>query len=551
MSATELSGPRRRGRPPFVVGLIALVVILVAIYFAYSGADPFASPYRFTALFRDVNDLKPRMPVRVAGVNVGEVTVVEPYEGDGDEGGEDERLVRVELELGDDAPEVRENAELAVRTRIFLEGNYFVQLDPGTDSAPALEHGGTLGTVQHASPVQFGEVLTALQSDTREDLRNFLDEYSTALDEGGAEGFNEAIKHWEGAYRGSAIASDASQGRRPGDLRGVIRGQARIFGALARDEQALRDLVVNLNRTAAAFAREGDSLRATIPQLRDVLAVGRPALQSLNAGLPSLRAFARDALPAARSSKPALDAQLPFVRQARQLVSRAELRGLAGQLRRTVPDLVRLNLGQTRSLEQSRALASCQNNVLLKFSRTPIEHPYFDELDGESFFEQSPRSLVGLAGESRLSDANSPFFRVQAGGGPTTVLSTGEFGEELFAQLDFPLQGLAPLRPARQPSFRPDIPCETQEPPNLEPVTAGPSAAGEEVEPSPAGGDGARATDRIRTQLNQLSDHLERVERGLPSVDPLVHGTGRRAADEARSLGLELTPEGGIEEADR
>ena len=43
---------------------------------------------------------------------------------------------------------------------------------------------------------------------------------------------------------------------------------------------------------------------------------------------------------------------------------------------------------------------------------------------GEPWYEQSPRAFVGLAGESRIADANSPMFRVQAGGGPTTLVST-------------------------------------------------------------------------------------------------------------------------------
>ena len=519
------TNPRRRGgRSPFAVGLVALVLIVIAVFLAYSGANPFATPYRFTALFADVNDLKRGSPVRVAGVDVGEVVAAEPHL---DPDGDATKLVRVDMTVDDSALPIRENAKLSVRSRIFLEGNYFVDLSPGTSAAPELARGGTVPVVQQGSPVQFGELLTALQSDTRDDLRSFLAEYSTALRGGGAEAFNDAIRHWEGAYRGSAIVADAGQGLAPHDLSELIAGQAKVFGALARDERSLRDLVVNLNRTAGAFAREGDSLRAAIPQLRDVLSVGRPALQSVNSGLPSLSAFARDALPAARSSKSSLGEQVDFMRQARRLMSRSELRGLAPELRRTVPDLTRLNVGQTRSLQQVRALASCQNEVLLPFSKTPIPHPYFKKLSGEPFYKQSPRSLVGLAGESRLSDANTPFFRTQAGGGPTTLVSPGVLGEDLYAQLDFPLQGIAPLRPERQPAFRPDVPCETQEPPNLTPVSGGPGDAGETVEPSGSADASGKLADRLEGQLGALSDHLDRIADGQKSADPLVVPTGK------------------------
>ncbi len=73
-----------------------------------------------------------------------------------------------------------------------------------------------------------------------------------------------------------------------------------------------------------------------------------------------------------------------------------------------------------------------------------------------------------LSGESRLADANSPYFRVLAGGGATTLVQTGESGQKLFSNALLPLDGVRPAKPAKRPVFRPGIPCETQEPPNLE-----------------------------------------------------------------------------------
>ncbi|MBA2763841.1 MAG: MCE family protein [Thermoleophilaceae bacterium] len=509
----ERVAPRLGGWPRLRVGVVALAVLAVVIYFAYGGQRPFTETFAVDAVFSDVNDIKRGSPVRTAGVNVGTVTAIEPI-GDGS------NLIRLSMKIDDAGLSVHEDARVTVRSRIFLEGNYFVDLEPGTPSAPELASGATLPVNQTASPVQFGELLTALQSDTRDDLRSFLAEFSKGLDRGGAEGFNEAIRHWEEAYRNTAIVNEATLGRRPHDLRGVIAAQQKIFGALSRDERSLRDLVVNLNRTAGAFAREDDALRATIPALRDVLTTGRPALQSLNRGLPSLGDFADAALPAARSSRPALDEQIPFTRQARLLVGRNELGALAPRLRKTVPRLAHLNLQQTRTLEQTRAFASCQNNVLLPFSKTPIPHPYFEKLDGEPFFEQSPRSFVGLSGESRLSDANTPYFRVQAGGGPASLVSPGVLGDDVFAQLDFPLQGIVPLRPDRQPSFRPDVPCETQEPPNLEPVAGGPELAGRMVRPQARGA--GPDVDRLTEQL----DGLDRYMRGRSELDPLLSELG-------------------------
>ena len=151
---------------------------------------------------------------------------------------------------------------------------------------------------QTAAPVQFGDLLTALQRDTRSDLQTFLREYSKGLADGGAEGFNEAIRYWEPAYRNNSLANDATLGQDPNrDLQRVLKGQQKTFAALVKDEGALKGLVTNFNVTAGALAREDVALAASIPALRDTLRIGYPALGSLDAALPSLRAFAHDALP--------------------------------------------------------------------------------------------------------------------------------------------------------------------------------------------------------------------------------------------------------------
>src|SRR5919107_1920413 len=148
---------RHNGMPAFRAGLIALVIVLVATYFGFTKANPFASPYKLEAVFDTVNNLKPRSPVRVAGVEVGKVTKVEPItEGDG--------AARVTMEIQDKGLPIHEDAELKVRPRIFLEGNFFVDLQPGSPDADELEEDDTIPVTQTAAPVQWGDLLTALQS---------------------------------------------------------------------------------------------------------------------------------------------------------------------------------------------------------------------------------------------------------------------------------------------------------------------------------------------------------------------------------------------------
>ena len=435
----------------FTVGLIALIVLALVSFFGLTKANPFASPYKLTALFRDANNLQQGSPVRIAGVEVGKVKKVEPLrEGRG--------MARVEMEIEDKGLPIHTDATLKVRPRIFLEGNFFVDLQPGSPSAPIQDDDARpISPDQTAAPVQFGDVLSALQADTRTDLQVFLKEYSEGLEGKGARGFNEALRNGAPAFRSLALVNQAALGREPTkDLQRLLKGQQRTFSALAADEGALKGLVTNLNVTAGALAREDAALEASLPALRDTLRAGHPALASLNNSLPSLRAFATDALPGVRSSGPTLREALPFIRQARRLVGRRELRGTARELRRQIPRLSRLNRSLVPFLEEARALSSCTAGVLVPWATSTIPNPDEPGNNNQRVYRQFNRGLVGLAGESRIHDANLSYFHTSGVSGLN------------------PLHGGVTVRPAPPPDLgnqppprRPDVPCETQEPPNM------------------------------------------------------------------------------------
>jgi phospholipid/cholesterol/gamma-HCH transport system substrate-binding protein len=431
----------------FKAGVLTLVVILVATYFGFTKANPFADPFELQAVVRDAQNLKQGAPVRIAGVEVGKVTRIEAAE-DG------QSAARVTMELRDDALPVHEDATLKIRSRIFLEGNFFVDLEPGSPSSDNYESGETIPITRTTASVTLPEILSVLQSDVRADLQTLLREYGTeALSKGGAEALNKAIPAFEPAYRFSALTNDALLGVQPEqDQQRLLRGQQRVLEALADNPEALRELVTDLNTTAGAIASEDDALAAAVPALRDTLRVGYPALGELNAALPTLRVFSREALPGVRSSVPALDAAIPWMVQARGLVQEDELQGLAADLRQAVPSLVKLNTRLRPFLSQLRALSSCTNRVLVPWVESPIPS-IEDGNSGNLVREQINRSFVGLAGESRNHDANSPLFHVQ--GVAPVKLTAGN------------VEPAPPPDPTVPPQHRPDVPCETQEPPNL------------------------------------------------------------------------------------
>jgi hypothetical protein len=255
---------------------------------------------------------------------------------------------------------------------------------------------------------------------------------------------------------------------------------------------------------------------------------------------PSLRAFAHDALPGTRSSLPTLKASYPFVAQARQLVSADELKGLVTDLRPTVPALARLQEGSVGFFEENRALSSCQNRVLLPFAQTPIPDPDFPESSGQPFYKEAPRGLVGLAGESRQTDANSPMVRAQFGSGPYGIVLPGKT-ENFFAQADFPLLGSRPASPKERPDFRPDVPCETQEPPDLN-APAGIADETFKPNPRPDAVDKKREA-KAKDAYARLLQHLRDKAAGKPTIDPLAFSdAGLRR--EAKRQGLKPLPDG-------
>ena len=440
--------PGDTGMSPFKAGLITVLLIAVGTFFGFTKANPFASPYKLSAVFENASSIKTDAPVRIAGVDVGKVSKVEVVD-------TKSGAARVEMELKDSALPIHEDAEAKIRPRILLEGNFFVDLRPGSPNSPVLEDGDAPIPMSRTSqPVQLGEILSVLKADVRGDLRTLLAEYSLkGLGGGGAEGFNDSIPFFEPAYRSTSLANDALLGVDPTrDLRRVLKGQQGVAEALTVDEPALKSLVTDLNTVAGAVAREDESLRAAVPALRDTLRAGSPALASLNGALPALRAFAREALPGVRSSDETIDAALPFLRQARALVGPDELQGTAAELRRQIPNVVRLNRRLIPFLGRQRELASCTNEVLVPWARSSIPSGESGNT-GSLVNEQIQRSFVGLSGDSRTADANTPFFRVQAV--PPQELAAGQ------------VQPVPPSNPNTPPPHRPDVPCETQQVPNL------------------------------------------------------------------------------------
>jgi phospholipid/cholesterol/gamma-HCH transport system substrate-binding protein len=489
------SARRHAPRNPVAIGLIALAVILVLTYLGFTKDIPFTTPFQVKATFESANSIRPGAPVRIAGVNVGKVAKVEASD-------ESDTSV-VTLSLQKQALPIHEDATAKIRPRIFLEGNFFVDLRPGTPAAPLLEDGGVIKVTRTASPVQLDEVLTALQSDTRQDLKDVLDGLAVALDkeptaaddkdaapsargETGAESFNDAYVDIPAAERSTAQVFEAFLGQEPGeDLSRLIDGTARTAGALIRHEEQLKDLITNFNRTTAAFASESGNLQASIRLLAPTLENANRAFASLNAAFPPTRAFAREILPGVRETPATIDASFPWVDQTRKLVSPAELGGLAKALSPATRDLARLTDAAIELLPQTTLTSRCARQVLLPTGDVVIR----DEFEtGAENYKEFLWGLVALAGEGQNFDGNGMYVRFQPGGGSQAISlgGTGGSGNLYGNNVAVPLDN-RPFYPGKRPPYRPDVKCYTNKLPDLNgPAAAKTEQASATPEPGPA-----------------------------------------------------------------
>ncbi len=446
----------RRGPSAFATGIGLIVAVLLAGYFSFHKSIPFRHHFTIHAAFKSANNIKPSSPVRIAGVDVGKVTGVRHISGGG-------QGAIVDMRIDGNGLPLHTDATMTIRPRIFLEGNFFVDLHPGSPSAPTLHDGDTVPVQQTSAPVQLDQVLATLDTSTRSDLKVLLHELSTALSGRGGAGFNESIPFWGPAYKGTALVTDALQGTSAHDLSKLIDTGGTVAAAIDADPPALRALVTNFDEAVAPLARENTALAAAVAELPRTLRVGTPALAALDASFPSVRQLVAELRPAVRATLPVLVAGIPWARQVRLLVSKPELRGLVAELRPTVAALAKLNIESVDLLGQVRLASSCQNSVILPWSQQTIDDAQFPAAG--PVYQEFPKSLVGLGGDSRAGDANGIWFRVLAGLGNVAIPSSPSLGTLTLANL--PIAGSNPVKPAGKPAFDETTPCETQQPPNL------------------------------------------------------------------------------------
>jgi virulence factor Mce-like protein len=467
-----------RGLSPVKSSLVGIVLLAIASYFIFTKQLPFTHRYTIHAAVQSSNLLAPGSPVRIGGVEVGKVTSIGRYR--------NTSLGEVTMQVDSSGQEIHRDATIWIRPRLFLEGNFYVQLSPGTPTAPALPDGGTIPLDHTRTPVQIDQLFDALPSGVRGQLQVALQGFGQALDTTptfaqdsrldpavrgltGAEAINKTFDTSAQSLRDSAMVSDALTGPGGGQLSKVISGFAHASEGLARTDGQLTALISDFDRTMQATAAQQQGLRQTVALLGPTARNAKSAFSALDAAFPATEQFS-DQLATGLPQLPAtITTAYPWLAQAGPLFSRPELQGLLRELAPASSALAQLTNAELKFLPKIDAFNRCITGVFLPTGNLVVNDGPLSS--GVPNYKEFWYSMAGQAAEGQGSDGNGNYLRIGAFGGPYTVESgqTNYYGQSDtgFAQMPAPPLSTRPAYPNSVPPLQRSSPCYTQPIPNV------------------------------------------------------------------------------------
>lgn len=483
----------QRRSNPVRFGVIFLVVVAIVVYFGFTKHIPFKHGYRLNAVFNSALSIRPKSPVRIAGVPVGQVTSIQ-REGNA-------ALVSMEIE-GKGQP-IHADATLKIRPRIFLEGSWFVELQPGSPSARVVSSGYTIPVTQTSDPVQLDQVLDALNTDTRANLQTFLIEYGDALTAkptaaqdaeqapevrglNGAQAFNRAYQLGPPALRDNAIIAQALGGTEPHDLSKLFASIEKVTAQLNVHEQQLGELFGHFDTFLGSIAAQAPSVRTAVAELPAALRGTEHGFNELAAAAPSLRTFALDLIPGVEQIPATAAAAFPWIAQTRATLAPSELGGVAAGLSTAAPEIASVLGSQAAFQQQFSLFNQCLTKVFYPSIKTELQDG--PNTSGAESYKEFWYALAGLAGVGQNFDGNGAAGRFIAGGvgnavfsPPATTVKPGApaGSEHLIAQTALAPEGTRPRFPGSEPPYRPLVPCYKQTLPDFNgPLASGPADGG-------------------------------------------------------------------------
>lgn len=269
------------------------------------------------AEFAAADQVNDRTPVRIGGVKVGQVEKVEPGRSPG-------RTSVVLMRITNGGLVVRRDAGAQIRWRTLLGGSMYIDLQPGSPSAPPLAHG-VIPASRTSNQVEFDQLLEVYEGGTAQAQRDMLRGVRRGLGDPRATG--TALRTMSPTLRTVARGIEPLRGQNSDDLRRLVAATAKTVDGLGRDTAALQGLVDGGDRTLAVIDAQrrdlGDLIELSPPSLDSTYTTMRrlrTTLDHLDPLVTHLRPGAVALAPAASAATPTLEQTDAVLQEVRPLL---------------------------------------------------------------------------------------------------------------------------------------------------------------------------------------------------------------------------------------
>jgi virulence factor Mce-like protein len=288
--------PPTAGRILIAVGFaISCFGLLLFLWLAFGGPVPLKPEgYRVTVPFDEATQLAQEADVRISGVPVGKVKRVDL----GDQG-----LAEATIEIESEYAPIPADTRATLRQKTLL-GETYVELSPGSESAPKLTEGGELDFAQVSESVQLDEIFRTFDERTRNAFRGWMQGQAAALEGRGAD-LSAALASLE------PFAAEAERTLRVLDsdaqaVRGLVSSGGEVFEALSERRGQLSGLIRNSREVFETTARRNAQLAAAFQIFPTFLRESRETLLRIDEFARETDPLVLQLRPAARELSPTL-----------------------------------------------------------------------------------------------------------------------------------------------------------------------------------------------------------------------------------------------------
>jgi virulence factor Mce-like protein len=466
----------KRGLPPLAIAAITIFVVVAITYYAFSQSIPFVSNYTLHALVNNSVALRTDAPVRIAGIDVGVVQGVAPA-------GQNSEIT---FTMDDNGLPIHKDATIRIKDRLFLEGGYYLELNPGSPSAPLLHEGDTIPASQVQPPVQFYSLLSTFDIDARKSLESTLNTLNDGLSANdhlgnpvahpGAAGLKQTVPQLTPTLKDLAWITRGLHGTHPGDVQTLLSSAASVTTTLAHNSSQLTDLVTSLNRTSRALAAADGALAQSVTGLDQTLQVAPGALTAIDRSLPPLATLAVALDPSLKVAPKLVDGLTNAVTQLAAVVRPAARARLLTSLKATFQQFPSLLTKLGSLFPITKSVTDCLRTHVTPVFQSTV--PDGSHSTGQPVWQEFVHMVTGFSSQAQNFDGNGHWVRFSEGVGTNTfslgnlpiigpLLSPGAGAGAVIGASPAWVGDLSP------DAYHPEAPCANQVVPSLaSPATA-------------------------------------------------------------------------------